>query len=58
MQEGKSDTIQWVVIAILAFLVMILVIGILARVVYNYRRAQHDIPPNIVVVENIELEEP
>ena len=56
IKEGKNETIQWIVIAILASLVMILVIGISARVIYNYRRAQYEIPPNIVAVGNIELE--
>ena len=56
-QEGKNETIQWIVIATLAFLVIVLVTGIIARVIYNYRRAQDVVPPNIVIVENVELEE-
>ena len=56
-QEGKNETIQWIVIATLAFLVIVLVTGIIARVVYNYRRAQDAEPPNIVIVDNVELEE-
>ena len=57
MHEGKNEMIQWIVIATLAFLVMILVTGIVARVVYNYRRAQDVVPPNIVIVENVEPEQ-
>ena len=54
---ARMDIVQWVVIAILAFLVTSLVAGIGARVIFNYRKAQLDIQPNIVVMNNTELEE-
>ena len=54
---ARMDIVQWVVIAILAFLVTSLVAGIGARVIFNYRKAQLDIQPNIVVMNNMELEE-
>lgn len=44
----KDDTVQWIAIGVLSSIVTILIIGILARIVYNYRRE------NCVNVQNDE----
>ena len=56
-ETAEMDKIQWIVISILAFLVTVLVGGIGARVICNYRRGHLNIQPNNVAMNNIELEE-
>ena len=50
LSEYRMDNIQWIVIAISAFLVTTLLADIGARVIFNYGRAQLNVQPNVVVI--------
>ena len=46
---ANENAVQWIVISLLASALALLIIGILARIGYNYRRSN-----NVVVTQNVD----